>query len=73
MQLGDEVLGDAAGPVRLPYGKSPLTVTVSAPGYEPLALEIVPERDRENDIKLRRRAARPKAVGTVPSDLESPF
>jgi hypothetical protein len=57
----------------LPYGKSPVTVTVTAPGYEPLALEVVPERDRESDVKLKRRAARPKAVGTVPSDLESPF
>jgi serine/threonine-protein kinase len=73
VQLGDDVLGDATGPVRLPYGKSPVTVIVSAPGYEPLSLEIVPERDRESDVKLRRRAARPKAVGTVPSDLESPF
>jgi eukaryotic-like serine/threonine-protein kinase len=73
VQLGEDVLGDAAKPVRLPYGKSPLTLTVSAPGYEPLALEIVPERDRESEVKLRRRAARPKAVRTVPSDLESPF
>jgi len=73
VQLGDDLLGDAAGPVRLPYGTSPLSVTVSAPGYEPLVLEVVPERDRESEVKLKRRAARPKPVGTVPSDLESPF
>jgi hypothetical protein len=71
--LGDEVLGNAAEPVRLPYGTSPLTLTVSAPGYEPLALEVVPEQDRQSEIKLKRRAARPKPVGAVPSDLESPF
>ncbi|HWO12854.1 MAG TPA: serine/threonine-protein kinase [Polyangiaceae bacterium] len=71
--LGDEPLGSAATPVRLPFGKSPLTLTVSAPGYEPLALEVVPERDREAEVKLKRRAPRPKPGGTVPSDLESPF
>ena len=73
VMLGDEVLGEASGPVRLPYGTSPLTLTVSAPGYEPLALEVVPEDDRESEVKLKRRTTRPKPVGAVPSDLESPF
>ena len=71
--LGDEVLGSAAAPVRVPFGKSPVTLTVTAPGHEPLALEVVPERDRDAEVRLKRRAPRTKSVGAVPSDLESPF
>jgi hypothetical protein len=72
VQLGDEVLGDASKPVRVPFGKRPLELTVSAPGYEPFALSVVPDRDAEHEVKLKRRAARPKPKG-VPSDLENPF
>jgi serine/threonine protein kinase len=73
VQLGDEVLGDAAKPVRLPFGETPLELTVSAPGYEPFALSVVPDRDGESEVKLKKRAPRPKPKRDVPSDLENPF
>jgi hypothetical protein len=73
VQRGDEVLGEASKPVLLPFGKAPLELTVTAPGHEPQTLSVVPDRDAESDVKLRRRAARPKPSRDIPSDLESPF
>jgi eukaryotic-like serine/threonine-protein kinase len=73
VQRGEDVLGDAAKPLRLPFGKTPLELTVSAPGYEPFALSVVPDRDGEIEVRLKRRAPRPKPKGNVPSDLENPF
>jgi serine/threonine-protein kinase len=73
VQRGDDVLGEASKPVRLPFGKAPLELTVTAPGYEPQTLSVVPDRDGESEVKLRRRAARPKPSSDIPSDLESPF
>jgi hypothetical protein len=78
VQRGDDVLGDASKPVRLPYGTSPLELTVTAPGHEPHTLSVVPDRDGESDVKLKRRAARPRPSSDIPgrdipSDLESPF
>ena len=70
---GEDVLGDANAPVSLPFGKTAVELTVAAPGHEPLTLSVVPDRPLESDVKLKRRAQRPKAVGTIPSDLESPF
>jgi serine/threonine protein kinase len=71
--LGEEVLGDASKPVPLPFGQAPLELTVSAPGYEPFALSVVPDHDGESEVKLKKRAPRPKAKRSVPSDLENPF
>jgi eukaryotic-like serine/threonine-protein kinase len=73
VQLGDDVLGDGSKPLRLPFGRSALGLTVSAPGYEPLALSVVPDHDAETEVKLKKRALRPKPKGSVPSDLENPF
>jgi serine/threonine-protein kinase len=70
---GDEVLGSVDAPIALPFGKATLELTVTAPGYEPLPLEVVPDHRQESDVKLKRRAARPKPAGSIPSDLESPF
>jgi serine/threonine-protein kinase len=71
--LGDAVLGDASGPVSLPFGKTPLALTVTAPGHEPQTFSVTPDRNIESEVKLKRRPARPKAAGSIPSDLESPF
>ncbi len=68
-----EALGEADKPVLLPFGKAPLELTVTAPGHEPSTFSVVPDQDRASDVKLKKRAARPKSVGTIPSDLESPF
>jgi hypothetical protein len=73
VQRGDDVLGEASKPLRLPFGKVPLELTVTAPGHEPQTLSVVPDRDGESEVKLRRRAARPKPSRDIPSDLESPF
>jgi hypothetical protein len=59
--------------VRLPFGKVPLELTVIASGYEPFPISVVPDHDAESEVKLRRRAGRPKPKGSVPSDLENPF
>jgi serine/threonine protein kinase len=74
VQHGSEVLGEASKPVRLPFGTTPLELTVTAPGHEPQTLSVVPDRDGESELRLRRRAAaRPKPSSDIPKDLESPF
>ncbi|HTV18258.1 MAG TPA: protein kinase, partial [Polyangiaceae bacterium] len=73
VQRGDDVLGEASKPVRLPFGTAPLELTVTAPGHEPQTLSVVPDHDAASDVKLRRRAARPKPTSDIPKDLESPF
>jgi hypothetical protein len=73
VQLGDELLGDASRPLRLPFGTKPIELTVSAPGHEPFSLSVVPDHDVESDVKLKKRPVRPKPKRGVPSDLENPF
>jgi hypothetical protein len=46
---------------------------VTAPGYEAMTLSFVPDQDGERDVKLKKRAPRPKQKREIPSDLESPF
>jgi serine/threonine-protein kinase len=70
---GDSVLGDATQPIVLPFGKTPLTLTLSAPGHEPQTFSVTPDRDVQSELKLKKRAPRPKPAGAIPSDLESPF
>jgi hypothetical protein len=70
---GDAVLGDAAQPIVLPFGKTPITLTLSAPGHEPQTFRVTPDRDIQSELKLKKRAPRPKPAGAIPSDLESPF
>jgi serine/threonine protein kinase len=71
--LGDAVLGDASGPVKLPFGKTPLSLTVTAPGHEPQTFSVTPDQNTQSEVRLKKRPARPKASGSIPSDLESPF
>jgi eukaryotic-like serine/threonine-protein kinase len=73
VSLGDTLLGDAASPLRLPAGTTPVELTVTAPGYDPQTLRVTPARDTRADVKLKKRAPRPKPPGAIPSDLESPF
>jgi serine/threonine-protein kinase len=70
---GDAVLGDATQPIALPFGKTPLTLTLSAPGHEPQTFSVTPDQNIQSELKLKRRAPRPKPAGAIPSDLESPF
>jgi len=86
--LGDTALGEAPGPVRVPFGAAPLQLKVTAEGREPQTLTITPRQDQSAELqfeqqtkptkpgkteKREKRPARPKAPGAIPSDLESPF
>lgn len=71
--LGDAVLGDASGPVRLPFGKTPLALTITAPGHEPQTFSVTPDQNTQSEVRLKKRPPPPKAKGAIPSDLESPF
>jgi serine/threonine-protein kinase len=68
-----KVIADASGPVSLPFGSSPVELTISAPGYEPQKLKVTPDQNSSAEVKLKKRAARQKAESAIPSDLESPF
>jgi hypothetical protein len=86
--LGDSPLGDASGPLRVPFGSAPVQLKISADGYEPQTLVMTPQQDQSAELvfakpnkpqkaakaeKREKRPARPKAPGAIPSDLESPF
>jgi serine/threonine-protein kinase len=71
--LGKEKLGEAPGPVLLPYGRTALELTVAAHGYEPKTVRVVPSARVEVAAplsKAERKAPRPQAL---PSDFEDPF
>jgi serine/threonine protein kinase len=70
---GGKVIGEASEPVSLPFGTSPVELTISAPGYEPQKIKVTPDQDGSTEVKLKKRAARHKTEGAIPSDLESPF
>lgn len=70
--LGDRKLGEAPGPVQVPRGDRTLQLTLKAPGYRPLDVDVTPAADSKVEAKLQPRAggARkggPKAGG---GDLE---
>jgi hypothetical protein len=68
-----KVIAEASEPVSLPFGSSPVELTISAPGYEPQKIKVTPDRNGSAEVKLKKRAARQKTEGAIPSDLESPF
>jgi eukaryotic-like serine/threonine-protein kinase len=82
---GDRAIGEAPGPVAVPFGDKPVSLTVTAVGHEQATVTVVPNRPVEVTVKLGRRTSRreaaerpqrPAATGEgtkIPSDLESPF
>jgi hypothetical protein len=66
--LDGKVLGDAPGPVAVPFGETPVQLTVTAAGHPPATVSVLPNKAVE--VKLKRRAA---AAPDLPRDLENPF
>jgi hypothetical protein len=71
--VGGKRLGDAPGPVNLPFSEAPVTATITAAGYEPASVVVVPNRPLEATVKLKKRSAGQAPGAPIPSDLESPF
>jgi serine/threonine-protein kinase len=70
--LGDRKLGNASGPVPLPYGNDPVVLTVKAPDYEPKTLHLTPSASMAVSVSLTKARRAPKRPKTS-SDLENPF
>ena len=71
---GDEKLGTAPGPVRLPKGTDKLKLTFKAKGYKSSDLDVTPTADGTLSVTLTRVAAggpAPKRRGG--GELENPF
>jgi serine/threonine-protein kinase len=66
--LGTTALGEAPGPVALPFGQAPVELRVTAPGHSPRTLKVTPQQDQSVEVKLQKRTPRKDS-----SDLESPF
>jgi hypothetical protein len=66
-------VGEAPGPIAVPFGETPVELRVTAPGYAPQTLSVTPQHDQSVDVKLDKRAPRPKPPDAIPSDLENPF
>jgi hypothetical protein len=66
--LGTTALGEAPGPVTVPFGQDPLELRVTAPGHSPRTLKLTPQQDQSVEVSLQKRAPRKDS-----SDLESPF
>jgi serine/threonine-protein kinase len=73
LSLDGKPIGDAPGPVPVPFGGKPIRVTVSAPGHEAATVAVVPDRTIDVTVSLKRRARGAAAPAAIPSDLESPF
>jgi serine/threonine-protein kinase len=74
LSLDGRPVGEAPGPVPIPFGAKPAQLTVSAPGHEAASVSVVPDRSIDLRLSLKKRtrgAASPSSA--IPSDLESPF
>jgi eukaryotic-like serine/threonine-protein kinase len=76
---GKEKLGETPGPLRLPYGRDELELTIVARGYDPKTVSVVPSARVEVAARLSKAARgepRPQARPSgqpLPSDFEDPF
>jgi hypothetical protein len=73
VSIGGTPVGEAPGPIAVPFGEAPVELRVTAAGHAPQTLSITPRRDQSIDVKLDKRAPRPKPPSAIPSDLENPF
>ncbi len=71
--LGKEKLGDAPGPLLLPYGREPVKVRIVARGYEPKIVSVVPSARVEIAAPLSKSARGAPRQPALPSDFEDPF
>ena len=70
--LDGKMMGEADAPVALPFGGEPLHLTITAPGYEPTTVTVIPDQPQSTTVSMRKRGPAP-ARGAVPRDLENPF
>jgi serine/threonine-protein kinase len=74
LSLDGKPLGEASGPVPIPFGVKPVQVTVSYPGHEAASVSVVPDRSLSVRVSLKKRVrGAPSPAAPIPSDLESPF
>ena len=64
---GNARLGTTPGPVALEHGERPSRIRIEAPGFEPLELEVVPDRDQSHTVELTAKSPPP-----TPSARTSP-
>jgi hypothetical protein len=69
--LDGQLLGEAPGPVAVPFGESAVELTVTSPGHPPVTVSVTPSQAVE--VRLKRRAPGASAPPGLPRDLESPF
>ena len=73
VSIGGVPVGEAPGPLRVPFGEAPVELRVTAAGHTPQSLRITPQGDQSVEVKLAKRAPRPKPPIAIPKDLENPF
>ena len=66
-------VGEAPGPIPLPFGQAPVQLTITAAGYEATTRNIVPDRPATVVVKLKKRGEGATRRAPIPRDLESPF
>ena len=77
--LGKEKLGEAPGPLLLPYGREALELRIVCAGYEPKTISVVPSARVEvaaplvESRRAERRGREPPSGQALPSDFEDPF
>jgi hypothetical protein len=68
--LGDRKLGAAEDEVLVPYGDTPVQLTVTAPGRPSRTVQVTPNAAAEIDVPPEKRAAKRPVFSR---DLENPF
>jgi eukaryotic-like serine/threonine-protein kinase len=67
-------LGEAPGPVAVPFGDETVMLTVTAAGHESTNLFVVPNHASSATVMLKKRAPGPATTRDgIPRDLENPF
>jgi eukaryotic-like serine/threonine-protein kinase len=67
---GTTPLGSAGAPFPLPRASSTTTLTVRAAGYLPSEIAVVPDRDREVSVTLRREGSPAKTGSAAPAPAQ---
>jgi hypothetical protein len=73
VMLGDRKLGEAPGPVLLPRGDQPLSLTIVGPGYGPRTLSVTPSAALQVELAPERTGRARSKREALPRDLENPF
>ena len=73
--LGEEKLGTAPGPVKVPRGTATLKLTIRADGFSPASVDVEPTENTVVSIKLTKNGTGKTGTGTKPppAEIENPF